>query len=193
MTSDRIFWLEDNPNFFGDLPRLAERRGKTLDLPALLSNVTLAHDYAAGQAAVEASAFDLYILDADFRDRLSPGRHAEVEEFFRDAVAGTRKWHDFHFDGDFTGERHPGGVVGNNFARFYQTCIPGKRAVVLSNSLDAIYHARKLDLPFYTKCEIHSRFIQNWVENGNQRHGTSFGIEGWEHGCIGDLVVRYLV
>ncbi len=166
MTYNKIFWLEDNPNFFFDvIAWRAKQMQRPLDIAQLLSRITLAYDFDTGKMVVKRERFDLYILDADFPNKINEGKRAKLEEYF--AKVRRKEQPAYPWETDFKD-----GQVPNNFAPFYLNNLdPGKKMIVYSMSLDAWLTAFVLDIPIYAKRSTTEEEIRKEIEKSWGGHG----------------------
>ncbi|MBI4140617.1 hypothetical protein HY485_02150 [Candidatus Woesearchaeota archaeon] len=159
---NKIFWLEDMPDFLEVYFHETEQTGLKRD--ALLSRVTFAHDFEEGKLKVNGS-YDLYILDADFPDVCEPIHRQKTEEYI-DAIRNNKLE-----SGKLL--QCMDDTETNNFARFYRQFLAEKKSkvVVLSMSSLAPIVAFALNLPFYCKggldeneCKADSKFWRGHIK-----------------------------
>lgn len=198
----RIFWLEDNPEFFCHLRHHARSTGQSFHLENLLSRITLAYDFQEGQHRVRTAPFDLYILDADFPDVLLSERRAYLDDYMRRLHSrGIDTTETCVYDDGNANET----MRWNNFVSFYHDPLCGlggrtlthlwkrlprlqfgAKVVIFSASTDAPQRAYDLGLPFYAKGLEHTK--ESVLAMAGADHYTS-----WEHGTIHDFADRYLL
>ncbi len=203
MQYQRIFWLDDNPNFLVEILKQCSEKG--YDRDSLLSRITMSYDYETGERIIQGDLFDLYILDGDFPNLLSVERKAYVDDFIAKVTHQTKS-HDFKFlDG-----LSDGSVVACNFVNFYLNILRNREAktIILSLSSRASLYAFNLSLPFYGKYlrgreeikkEVMSR--EYWQHEDIKRrfssdinvHDLLREVETWECGNMDELVERYLL
>ncbi len=188
---ERIFWLDDNPSFLGGIERLACHEG--LQRGTLFDRITFAYDYQSGADIVRERAFDLYILDADFPQRMRPDRMKYVDGFVRNAIAGRSKWHDFEHHSGWNENAGDERAVEDNFVLFYEQNLQAKagKTIVFSSSYVAVDAARRLRLPFYAKLGS-AEEIASWLARSGQGALLASSSATWECGGMDELVERYL-
>lgn len=219
MSIERIFWLDDSPNFFDRMEDVAQSANLPLDLPALIRRTTFAFDFEMGVAALE-EEFDLYILDGDFPNRVNDARRAGLEAYLEKVRAGpVNHWKEYPRNGD-----HEGNVHNNGFL-FYQQQRPkipsDKKVLVHSMSEPAQVLAYLFDLPIYVKGEpiagmrtvpeqikkdfrewyferipgAWERFLaKNGIQNSNELCVSPYAdLTGYEYGARKELIERYLL
>jgi hypothetical protein len=173
-----IFWLEDNPYHVDILVQRARSRNPPVDLSCLLRSIDFAYDYEMGADTVRsAEPFGLYILDADFPQRLSDERRASFAGFI-DALRRGERPH-------YNAGGHREEFVLNNFLRFYREQLgPQCKSVIFSQSRHAAVAAFNAGLPFYFK----------WP-SGDPLYATALGgaPAAWEHGDRDAFLERYLL
>jgi hypothetical protein len=187
--TNKIFWLEDNPNFLPFMEKLCP----PLDFQDLLSRTTFAPDFNTGRQIVTANTFDLYLLDGDFPTELTSERKAEVEEFLKKVRTSTARTTDLKFD---DGKNYSTNDTWNNFIPFYQKCLsPDKKVVIYSSSLDAAVHALRLNLPFYPKSDRPDTVLK-YIRSTAPLHMdvvSSRKLDQWEIGTTPELINEYLL
>lgn len=198
MTYSRIFWLDDEFDFMGQI--LAKGAPFSLVRDDLLSRTTFAFDYETGERIVKTEPFDLYILDADFPLRGSQKHNDLVAEFIRTAPIGITPADAWDIVPEDT--EHTGPSV-NHFARFYNEQLRqlGKKVIVFSRSSMAPMTAYHMELPFYSKT-LDARMIKELVQDHPAEyldwlpeHYPKRAIENvnaWEAGSMEDLIRRFL-
>lgn len=149
---EKIFWLEDMPDF---LERYFHKAAETeLKRDDLFSRVTWSHDFEEGSRKIN-DYFDLFILDADFPDVCKPMHRKNTESCLN--LIKNNKWG--------SGEilKYVGDTKTNNFARFYRQFLTKNksRVVVLSMSSLAPIVAFALGLPFYCKGGLDEKECQD--------------------------------
>lgn len=161
---NRIFWLDDSPNFFDRMISTAQDAQLVFDLSAVARKTTFAFDFEMGREIVEREQFDLYILDADFPHRMADARRAALDEYLNKVRTGPiNHWKEYNWKGDH--QRN----VNNNGLIFYEQLhqhIPSdKKVVVHSMSLNVPILAYLFDLPMYQK---HSQPVDDIKQNITQ-------------------------
>ena len=187
MSCKKIFWLEDNPDFFSWFRWLAQDIGVEFDLSELLSRITFAYDFQSGKEIVAANQFDLYVLDGDFPHRLSDQRKATIDA----CVENIRTTGAAVLPSDSVAQD---AVVYNNFVRFYKECLSGRQGVVVfSMSYDAIRPSCDLRLPFYFKRGDDPEGVVSWLKRSGHLYADEPEIDGGEYGSKKELLERYLL
>ncbi|MBI5001784.1 hypothetical protein HZC31_00195 [Candidatus Woesearchaeota archaeon] len=216
MTYQRIFWLDDSPNFFDRMENVALEAALPLDLSGLLRRTTFTFDLEMAVDVVSREQFDLYILDADFPNRMPDERRASLDAYLVKVCAGVvDHWKEYPSDGD-----HQGNVNNNGFIFYEQQrshFAPEAKVLVHSMSDAAPVLAYLLDLPMYSKntnlegvrqellggfdrCEyprwLRDRFVQKvggdiaqWYVNDC----PAPDLQNYELGARKELIERYLL
>ncbi len=160
MVYQRIFWLDDSPNFFDRMEAVARQHSLPLDISALLRRATFAFDLEMAVEIVQREQFDLYILDADFPNRMPDERRSSLDAYLAKVRAGAvDHWKEYPNAGDHggTGDKKIYKNVYSNGFIFYEqqrSRIPFEAKVLMhSMSLAAPVLAYIFDLPIYKKGE----------------------------------------
>lgn len=215
MTYQRIFWLDDSPNFFDRMESVAQQAALPLDLSTVLRRTTFAFDLEMAIESVQREQFDLYILDCDFPNRASDERRAALDAY----IAKVRSeivdhWREYPRDGD-----HKDNVDNNGFIFFerHYNLIPlDAKVLVHSMSGAAPVLAYLFDLPIYGKnndpAEVrrvlltsfdrreyppwaHQRFIGKVGDLGKwyEARCPAPTLDCYEYGGRRELIERYLL
>jgi hypothetical protein len=190
---ERIFWLEDNPEFLGYFQGIADSQHIPIDLVNLLNRTTFAYDHEMGREIIlREHPFDLYVLDADIPRSLSILRRELLSDFIEKIKEQQSAQLPFI-------EAGPG---QSYFIDFWEELLKDRtgqaKVVVFSANLDAQVDAYQRELPFYSK-----RFtgwneragIINWVGKRQRfckRPITPEDLAAWECGGIIDLLKNHL-
>ncbi|GEM_PF-1952929 len=205
---NKIFWLEDMPDF---LERYFHK-AKHLKLKRadLFSRTTFAHDFEEGSKKINGQ-YDLYILDADFPTVCEPEHRQKTEKCLK--MIQENKWEYrriLHCTDD---------TEVNNFAKFYRQFLTENKnkVVVLSMSSLAPIIAFALNLPFYCKggldekeCKNDAKLWQDHIKreteikddelericakfNVNRKSLDLSGLEKYECGAGIDFIKKYLL
>ncbi|MBS3148907.1 hypothetical protein J4219_08575 [Candidatus Woesearchaeota archaeon] len=198
MSYARIFWLDDEFDFIGQL--LAKGIPLGLDKDNLLARTRFAFDYEMGERIVKTEPFNLYILDGDFPLRGSPEYNEQVERFVRSAPIGLdpcEAWEIVPEDKGFTGPSV------NHFAKFYDQNLRtlNQKIVVFSRSSMAPMTAFHMNIPFYSKAldtplikelvQDHPKEYLDWLPENYPKRAIK-DIDSWETGSMEDLITRFL-
>ncbi len=150
MAYQRIFWLDDSPNFFDLIEDVARKEQLPLDLSALLRRTTFAFDLEMAVEVVSREQFYLYILDSDFPNRAPDKRRASLDAYLAKVRAGpVDYWKEYPRDKD-----HEGNINGNGFIFYEQQHAhfsSNAKILMHSMSLAAPVLAYIFDLPIYAK------------------------------------------
>ena len=150
MSYQRIFWLDDSPNFFDRMEAVARSVEISLDLSAVIGRTTFAFDLEMAIEIVTKEQFNVYILDADFPNRAPDERRGALEAYMQKVRGGpVNHWNEYPRDGD-----HKGNVNNNGFLFYEQQrshFAANGKVVVHSMSEAAPILAYLFDLPLYTK------------------------------------------
>ena len=219
MDKKKIFWLEDFP-YIDSVMNVEELSGGKLKRLELLNNVAFAPDFKNGEKILKSSDFDLYILDGDFPDEMSPDIFLKYNKF----VEMLKKKEDIKYP--WWGHKN---LHHSAFIPFYLTHLSEKNVVVHSMSENAKKLSFLLGLPFYQKSlgvtkpsfsntEIfyHNDITSNvpesffkptyefikknprWnqcsdIKNFWELKKTPELLDGWEYGGPEELIKNYLV
>ncbi len=150
MLYQRIFWLDDSPNFFDRMEDVAHDAALPLDISALLKRTTFSFDLEMAVDVVSHEQFDLYILDGDFPNRASDKRRASLDAYIAKVRSGpVNHRREYPKSGD-----HENNVNNNGFI-FYEAqhtqFPPDAKVLMHSMSLAAPVLAYIFDLPIYAK------------------------------------------
>jgi len=195
---DRIFWLDDNPNFLEWIQILGTELDPSFSIAELLRRITWAYDFETGARIVKERKFDLYILDGDFPRVLFPGRKGHIDCYIKAAKNGN--FPDFRFhDGNHDPEHKPWEM----YSLFYEQCLTPEQRVILFSLSDAApilpigRSAFSRGLPFYTKREKRGEtHVRRVIENASGRMIDKVSPEqlaSYECGGKADLIERYLL
>jgi len=179
--AQKIFWLEDNPDFaINCLPNEFKTPQKLADLA---QKTIFSYDYKEAKGIVFAKSFDLYILDADFPDVIKPRRRSR-NDLYLDAL---KKGKDIYITPLLLDDQ-----VYDNFVGFYTECLsPVMDVVVFSSSEPAAERAFSLKLPFYSK--RHSRDdIESFIKKSKTIDPDQRNLADWEFGDAEDFARKYL-
>lgn len=143
MRYNKIFWLEDMPDFLEQY--LRDSVCADLKRDDLLARITWAHDFEEGARIIYSSNFDLYLLDADFPDACEPKHRKNAEACLE--LIQSNKW------GEGKIKRYQDDSVTNNFVKFYQQFLAQSKNKVVVHSMSTLapIFAFALGLPFYCK------------------------------------------
>ncbi len=198
-TFERIFWLDDFVDDASNGIDWIQVVPFSISLADVVRRITFAFDLATAKEVVQKHPFDLYILDADFPDRLPPARAKMLEEYV-DALRGSCipgneelplwKESDLPIIGEAARQ-----IVGCNFRHLYRNHLweRGARVVVYSKSDNAAGVACSLGLPFYTKTLNQVDWIKAQALAWGRRASKDLSVENWECGTPRELGERYLV
>jgi len=193
MKFNKIFWLEDNPEFIKYYP-YKNIGGRSLDISQLLQRTCFAFDFETGREIVSNDKFDLYILDGDFPNKMGDKEKEDISDFLRLFRVGSAK----EACGLNFGK---GKIVYDNFVRFYKDCLvklstPG-RVIVNSMSLGAMIAAFRLGLPFYYKhADSGDDAFLDFLRGASGRTIDKIdekALANWERGSVRELLERYLI
>lgn len=198
-TFERIFWLDDFVDDAGYGIDWLAVVPPSVRLSDLVEKLTFAFDLEMAKELIAKQYFDLYILDGDFPDRLSPARIKMLEDYVS-ALRGSRNpgkealplWK----ESDLSVIEGAGSqIVGCNFRHLYRDHLKEKGAlvVVYSRSENAAGVACSLSLPFYTKTNNGIDWIKAQALAWSRRAGKDLNIKDWECGTTRDLSECYLV
>ena len=218
MSYQRIFWLDDSPNFFDRIEADAQNAKILLDLSAVVRRTIFAFDLEMAVEIVAREAFDLYILDGDFPNRAPDERREALKVYMQKVRAGSiDHWEQYPHDGD-----HKGNVNNNAFFLYEQqrsNFAADAKVVVHSMSQAAVVLAYLFDLPIYAKGndvdEVRRNITHNFErwqfdhvpgawerfleKNGCQGrpqdlpHRPQADITTYEYGGRKDFIERYLL
>jgi len=188
---EKIFWLEDNPDFLQCFSELALSYGLKLNTQDLLSRTEFAFSFNHGKDIIEkGTQFDLHILDADFPNDVLPRRAREIQRFLEETKKGSGGRLEFVSDRQ----------IYDNFIRFHREFLKEKRTIVYSMSYGAIGPAFKLGLPFYNKSSFElgegEKIIKEYLLSSKGQFAEGLDKEAvakWEVGGTPELIQRYLV
>lgn len=184
MTYQRIFWLDDRPDFFDSLEYLTKEAGLSLDLSALVRRTTFAFDFEMGREILERKQFDLHILDGDFPNQAPDGRRAALAAYLAKVRDGPVNYWE-----EYPNYKNREEDIPNNFVPFYRTCLSrlsaDKKVLVFSSSNEAPVLAYLFDIPIYAKNQdgekVPLELVRKFAARDFSRPFSRFGVhEGVE-------------
>jgi hypothetical protein len=174
MTHQKIFWLDDNPNFLERVLRVARQHGTTQE--SLFPRITFAFDRTMADEILATQSFDLYILDGDFPDRL-PDHHRQALDAIvqKSTPFSESRYYDHMEQAGVADVYSEATVVWCNFVRVYYQHLAAQAPVVVLSSAGtpARLRAFHAGLPFYGKNGLDVKRFQEEVRRATEHEETA--------------------